>query len=46
MGITELIIAVLPWLITTMLIFLVLPVIYITEMSSWLPRMLDAVSLF
>jgi C4-dicarboxylate transporter, DctM subunit len=38
MGITELTIAVLPWL-GTMLIFLVL-VTYIPEMSLWLPRML------
>jgi C4-dicarboxylate transporter, DctM subunit len=38
MGITELTIAVLPWLVT-MLIFLVL-VTYIPEMSLWLPRML------
>jgi C4-dicarboxylate transporter DctM subunit len=38
MGITELTVAVLPWLIT-MLVFLVL-VTYIPEMSLWLPRML------
>ena len=38
MGITELTIAVLPWL-GTMLIFLVL-VTYIPEISLWLPRML------
>src|SRR5213080_4858397 len=38
MGITELTIAVWPWLVT-MLIFLVM-VTYIPEMSLWLPRML------
>jgi C4-dicarboxylate transporter DctM subunit len=38
MGITELTIAVLPWLFT-MLIFLVL-VTYLPEMSLWLPRLL------
>jgi C4-dicarboxylate transporter DctM subunit len=38
MGITELTIAVLPWL-GTMLIFLIL-VTYIPEMSLWLPRLL------
>jgi C4-dicarboxylate transporter, DctM subunit len=38
MGITELTIAVWPWLVT-MLIFLVL-VTYLPEMSLWLPRML------
>ena len=38
MGITELTIATLPWLIT-MLIFLVL-VTYVPELSLWLPRML------
>ncbi len=38
MGITELTIAVLPWLFT-MLIFLVI-VTYIPELSLWLPRML------
>ena len=38
MGITELTIAVLPWL-GTMLLFLVL-VTYIPEMSLWLPRLL------
>jgi len=38
MGITELTIAVLPWL-ATMLIFLIL-VTYIPEMSLWLPRLL------
>ena len=38
MGITELTIATLPWLIT-MLVFLVL-VTYIPELSLWLPRML------
>jgi C4-dicarboxylate transporter DctM subunit len=38
LGMTELSIAVLPWLIT-LLVFLVL-VTYIPEMSLWLPRML------
>ena len=38
MGITELTIATLPWLIT-MLVFLVL-VTYVPELSLWLPRML------
>ena len=38
MGMTELSIAVLPWL-ATLLVFLVL-VTYIPEMSLWLPRML------
>jgi C4-dicarboxylate transporter, DctM subunit len=38
MGITELTVATLPWLIT-MLIFLVL-VTYVPELSLWLPRML------
>jgi C4-dicarboxylate transporter DctM subunit len=38
MGITELTIATLPWLLT-MLIFLGL-VTYIPEMSLWLPRVL------
>jgi C4-dicarboxylate transporter DctM subunit len=38
MGITELTVAVMPWLIT-MLIFLVM-VTYIPEMSLWLPRVL------
>jgi C4-dicarboxylate transporter DctM subunit len=38
MGITELTIAVLPWL-GTMLVFLVL-VTYIPELSLWLPRLL------
>jgi C4-dicarboxylate transporter DctM subunit len=38
MGITELTIATLPWLIT-MLVFLVM-VTYIPELSLWLPRML------
>jgi len=38
MGITELTIAVLPWLLT-MLVFLVI-VTYVPELSLWLPRML------
>ena len=38
MGITELTIAVLPWL-GTMLVFLVI-VTYVPELSLWLPRML------
>jgi C4-dicarboxylate transporter DctM subunit len=38
MGITELTIAVLPWL-GTMLVFLVL-VTYVPELSLWLPRLL------
>ncbi len=38
MGITELTIAVLPWLLT-MMVFLVL-VTYIPALSLWLPRML------
>ena len=38
LGMTELSIAVLPWL-ATLLVFLVL-VTYIPEMSLWLPRML------
>jgi C4-dicarboxylate transporter DctM subunit len=38
MGMTELSIAVLPWL-ATLLVFLVL-VTYIPEMSLWLPRLL------
>ncbi len=41
MGITELTIAVWPWLVT-MLIFLVL-VTYIPEMSLWLPRLLGMI---
>ncbi|SDQ94680.1 C4-dicarboxylate transporter, DctM subunit [Rhizobiales bacterium GAS113] len=42
MGITELTIAVLPWL-ATMLIFLVM-VTYIPEISLWLPRLLGMVN--
>jgi C4-dicarboxylate transporter DctM subunit len=42
MGITELTIAVLPWL-ATMLIFLVM-VTYIPEISLWLPRLLGVVN--
>jgi C4-dicarboxylate transporter DctM subunit len=38
MGITELTIAIMPWLIT-LLIFLVI-VTYVPELSLWLPRML------
>jgi C4-dicarboxylate transporter DctM subunit len=38
MGITELTIAVLPWLVT-MLVFLVL-VTYVPQLSLWLPRLL------
>ena len=38
MGITELTIAVLPWLLT-MMVFLVI-VTYVPELSLWLPRML------
>jgi C4-dicarboxylate transporter DctM subunit len=38
MGITELTIAVMPWLIT-LLVFLVI-VTYVPELSLWLPRML------
>jgi C4-dicarboxylate transporter, DctM subunit len=41
MGITELTIAVLPWLVT-MLVFLVL-VTYVPELSLWLPRLLGMV---
>ena len=41
MGITELTIAVLPWL-ATMLVFLAM-VTYIPEMSLWLPRMLGMI---
>jgi C4-dicarboxylate transporter, DctM subunit len=42
MGITELTIAVLPWL-GTMLVFLVM-VTYIPEISLWLPRLLGMVN--
>ena len=42
LGITELTVAVLPWL-TTMLVFLAL-VTYIPEISLWLPRLLGMVS--
>ena len=42
MGITELTIAVLPWL-ATMLVFLVM-VTYIPEISLWLPRLLGMVN--
>jgi C4-dicarboxylate transporter DctM subunit len=42
MGVTELTVAVLPWLFT-MLIFLVM-VTYIPEISLWLPRMLGMVN--
>ena len=42
MGITELTVAVLPWL-GTMLIFLVM-VTYIPEISLWLPRVLGMVN--
>ena len=38
LGITELTVAVLPWLLT-MLVFLVM-VTYMPEMSLWLPRLL------
>ena len=38
MGMTELTIAVLPWLVT-LLVFLVI-VTYVPELSLWLPRML------
>jgi len=41
MGITELTIAVLPWLFT-MLVFLVI-VTYIPELSLWLPRLLGMI---
>jgi C4-dicarboxylate transporter, DctM subunit len=42
MGITELTVAVLPWL-GTMLVFLVM-VTYIPEISLWLPRLLGMVN--
>ena len=42
MGITELTVAVLPWL-ATMLIFLVM-VTYIPDISLWLPRALGMVN--
>jgi C4-dicarboxylate transporter DctM subunit len=42
MGITELTVAVLPWL-GTMLVFLVM-VTYIPEISLWLPRLLSMVN--
>jgi C4-dicarboxylate transporter, DctM subunit len=42
MGITELTVAVLPWL-ATMLVFLAM-VTYIPEISLWLPRLLGVVN--